>query len=221
MTMEKIRFPNESLEYRHARDRLLEAEKSLRRHVEDVASLRRQLPPGGEMPEDYAFEGDEGSVRLSQLFGRHDTLVAYSFMYGPKMAKPCPSCTSIVDALDGEAPHILQRAGFVVIVKVPLARMREHARSRGWSHARLLSSEKNAYNREYGAETADGAQMPMLNVFRRGGGKVRHFWGSELLYAAAEAGQDPRHVDVIWPLWNVLDVTPEGRGADWNPKLQY
>ena len=125
-------------------------------------------------------------------------------------------------ALDGEAPHILQRAGLVVIVKVPLARMREHARSRGWSHARLLSSEKNSYNRDYGAETADGSQVPMLNVFRRDGGKVRHFWGSEMLYAKTDdPSQGSRHVDAIWPLWNVLDVTPEGRGTDWEPKLAY
>ena len=217
-----MKFPNESEEYRRARDQLLEAEKVLRRQLEQVAAQRRRLPRGGEVPEDYAFEGDEGSVRLSQLFGRHGTLVAYSFMYGPKMAKACPSCTSIVDALDGEAPHILQRASFVVIVKVPLARMREHARSRGWSHARLLSSARNSYNRDYGAETADGSQVPMLNVFRKDGGKVRHFWGSELVDAKTEdPSQDPRHVDAIWPLWNVLDVTPEGRGTDWNPKLAY
>ena len=217
-----MNYPNESPEYRRARDELLEAEKSLRRHVEEVAAQRRRLPAGGEIPEDYAFESDEGSVRLSQLFGRHHTLVAYSFMYGPRMAQACPSCTSIVDALDGEAPHILQRAGLVVIVKVPLARMREHARSRGWSDARLLSSEKNSYNRDYGAETADGFQVPMLNVFRRDGGKVRHFWGSEMLYAKTDdPSQGSRHVDAIWPLWNVLDVTPEGRGTDWEPKLAY
>lgn len=220
--MDRIRFPNESAEYRRARDELLEAEKSLRRQVEEVAAQRRRLPAGGEVPQDYAFEGDAGSVRLSQLFGRFDTLVAYSFMYGPKMPSACPSCTSIVDALDGEVAHIVQRASFVVIFKVPLARMREHARSRGWSRARLLSSEKNSYNRDYGAETADGAQMPMLNVFRKDGGKVRHFWASELLYAQTDApSQGPRHVDAIWPLWNVLDVTPEGRGSDWEPKLAY
>jgi predicted dithiol-disulfide oxidoreductase (DUF899 family) len=217
-----MKVPNESPEYRRARDELLEAEKSLRRHAEQVAAQRRRLPAGGEVPEDYAFESDEGAVRLSQLFGHRDTLVAYSFMYGPKMAQACPSCTSIIDALDGEVPHILQRASFVVIVKVPLARMREHARSRGWSHARLLSAEKNSYNRDYGAETADGSQVPMLNVFRKDGGKVRHFWGSEMLYAKTDdPSQGSRHVDAIWPLWNVLDVTPEGRGTDWEPKLAY
>jgi predicted dithiol-disulfide oxidoreductase (DUF899 family) len=216
-----MNFPNESPQYRKAREKLLEAEKSLRRHVEEVSALRRKLPPGGEVPEDYVFEAEEGEVRLSQLFARGDTLVAYSFMYGPKMPKACPSCTSIIDALDGEAPHVVQRANFVVIARSPLARFREHAKSRGWSHARLLSSAKNTYNRDYGAETDDGSQMPMLNVFRRSDGVIRHFWGSELLYASSEPGQEPRHVDMVWPVWNLLDVTPDGRGADWNPKLSY
>ena len=216
-----MNFPNESPEYRRARNELLDAELALRRQIEQVAALRRRLPPGGEVAQDYAFEGEGGSVRLSQLFERGDTLIAYSFMYGPKMAKACPSCTSIVDALDGEAPHLEQRADFVVIAKVPLARFKGHARTRGWSHVRLLSSEKNSYNRDYGAETPDGAQMPMLNVFRRDGGTIRHFWGSELLDAKLDPGQDPRHVDMAWPLWNLLDVTPEGRGKDWNPKLEY
>jgi predicted dithiol-disulfide oxidoreductase (DUF899 family) len=219
--MEKIRFPNESPGYRGARDRLLEAEKSLRRHVEEVSALRRQLPPGGEVPEDYVFGGERGDVSLSQLFERGDTLIAYSFMYGPKMAKACPSCTSIVDALDGTAPHVVQRANFVVIARSPLPRFLEHARTRGWRHAKLLSSAGNSYNRDYHAETADGSQVPMLNVFRKERGKVKHFYGTELVDAPAEKGQDPRHVDMIWPLWNLLDLTPEGRGSDWNPKLQY
>lgn len=216
-----MNFLNENTAYRGARDELLEAEKSLRRQVEQVAALRRKLPPGGEVPQDYVFEGEKGRVKLSALFERGDTLIAYSFMYGPKMEKACPSCTSIIDALDGTAPHVVQRANFVVIARSPLPRFIEHARTRGWRHAKLLSSAGNSFNRDYHAETAEGAQMPMLNVFRRTGGAIRHFWGSELLYAEAEAGQHPRHVDLAWPLWNLLDLTPEGRGTDWNPKLQY
>ena len=216
-----MKIPNESAEYRRARNELLQAEIALRRQIEQVAAQRRRLPPGGEVPEDYVFEGEQGPVRLSQLFGPRDTLVAYSFMYGPKMAKACPSCTSIVDALDGEVRHIAQRASLVVIVKGPLARMLDHARVRGWTHARLLSSAGNTYNRDYGAETPDGDQVPMLNVFRKDGGKVRHFWASEMLYADTDdPAQGPRHVDAIWPMWNIFDATPEGRG-DWNPKLAY
>lgn len=141
-------------------------------------------------------------------------------MYGPKMKQACPSCTSILDSLDGAAHHLAQVTNLVVIAKSPLARIREHARKRGWRHLELLSSEKNSYNRDYGAETPDGSQMPMLNVFRKDG-TVRHFWGSALLYARSERGQEPRHADLLWPLWNVLDLTPQGRGADWHPKLKY
>ena len=215
-----MKFPNEDDKYRAARDQLLKEELALRRQIEAVAALRRKLPAGGEVPEDYVFEGEEGAVRLSQLFENGNTLVAYSFMYGPKMKHACPSCTSILDSLDGAAAHLAQVTDLVVIAKSPIGRILEHARKRGWSRLRLLSSEKNSYNRDYGAETADGAQMPMFNVFKKNK-TVRHFWGSELLYAKSERGQEPRHVDMIWPIWNVLDVTPQGRGKDWNPKLAY
>jgi predicted dithiol-disulfide oxidoreductase (DUF899 family) len=215
-----MHFPNETKDYRSAREKLLEAEVKLRKQIEDVAALRRKLPPGGEVPEDYVFETADGKVKLSELFTNGNTLVAYSFMYGPKMKEACPSCTSILDSLDGAARHLEQVTNLVVIAKSPLARILEHARSRGWTHLKLLSSEKNSYNRDYSAESADGSQMPMLNVFRKNG-TVRHFWGSELLYAKSDPGQEPRHVDLIWPIWNVLDVTPQGRGTDWNPKLAY
>ena len=215
-----MHFPNESKDYRSARKKLLEAEIKLRKQIEDVAALRRKLPPGGRVPEDYVFEGEAGPVSLSQLFENGKTLVAYSFMYGPQMKEACPSCTSILDSLDGAARHLEQVTNLVVIAKSPLARILDHARSRGWTHLKLLSSEKNSYNRDYRAESGDGSQMPMLNVFRKNG-TVRHFWGSELLYAKSARGQEPRHVDMIWPIWNVLDVTPQGRGTDWNPKLAY
>lgn len=215
-----MNFPNESRAYRHAREELLEAEIRLRRNVEAVAALRRALPPGGPA-QDYVFHAETGKVRLSELFTRGDSLVAYSFMYGPDMERPCPMCTSILDGLEGNAHHIAQRTSLVVIAKSPIERILAFARSRGWSRLRLISSGENNYNRDYHAEGADGAQMPMLNVFRRDGGTIRHFYGTELLYAREEAGQNARHADLIWPLWNVLDLTPEGRGADWYPKLDY
>lgn len=215
-----MNFPNESRSYRHSRDELLEAEIRLRRTLEEVAALRRQLPPGG-VAQDYTFDGANGKLRLADLFERGESLVAYSFMYGPNMERPCPMCTSILDGLEGNAQHIAQRTNLVVIAKSPIERILAFARSRGWSRLRLLSSQGNSYNRDYYAETADGAQMPMLNVFRRDGGTIRHFYGTELLYAKEEPGQNARHVDLIWPLWNVLDLTPEGRGTDWYPKLEY
>ena len=216
-----MRFPNETAAYRRARDELLDAEKSLRKLIEQVAALRRRLPPGGEVPEDYVFEGLEGKVRLSQLFERGDTLVAYSFMYGPKMEQACPMCTSMLDGLDGNAQHIARRTNLVVIAKSPLARILEHARGRGWTNLRLVSSQDNSYTRDYHGEDAEGRQLPVLNVFRKDKGVVRHFYATELLFAPAEKGQNQRHVDALWPLWNLLDFTPEGRGTDWYPKLQY
>ena len=214
-----MKFSNESKPYRAARNRLLRAEIALRRQVEKVAAMRRKLPAGGKVPQDYVFEGSEPArrVKLSELFGDRDTLVAYSFMYGPKMAHACPMCTSMLDGLDGSAPHIAQRTNLVVIAKSPFARVLEFARGRGWSNLRLLSSAGNDYNRDYRGEGPDGAQWPMLNVFVRRRGAIRHFYGTELLFAKTERGQNNRHVDMLWPLWNLLDVTPEGRGKDWYP----
>jgi predicted dithiol-disulfide oxidoreductase (DUF899 family) len=225
------RFPGESAEYRSARDSLLREEIDLRRAVERVAELRRGLPPGGAVPKDYLFE--EGSpdlaesqtvrqVRMSELFRSGWTsLVVYSFMYGPKMEVPCPMCTAMLDSLNGSAPHVAQRANLVVVAKSPIHRIRAFARGRGWRNLRLLSSADNSYNQDYHGEDEKGAQSPMLNVFVKSGSGIRHFWASELLFAPSERGQNPRHVDLIWPLWNVLDFTPEGRGKEWYPKLSY
>ncbi len=216
-----MNFPNESKPYRSARIRLLSAEKALRKKVEAVAALRRKLPQGGAVPEDYLFEEEGRQTRLSELFANGDTLIAYSFMYGPMAQNPCPMCTSMLDALEGNARHIVQRTNLVVIAKSPIGRILEFTRQRGWANLRLLSSSGNTYNRDYHGEAPDGSQWPMLNVFVRRKGVVRHFWGSELLGARSEPGQNGRHVDMLWPLWNALDVTPEGRGRDWYPKLDY
>jgi predicted dithiol-disulfide oxidoreductase (DUF899 family) len=229
--MRAIRFPGESPDYRKARDELLEAEADLRRRIEEVAALRRRLPLGGEVPEDYLFEEGppdlerpEGArtVRLSELFeGGKDSLVLYGFMFGPRMERPCPMCTSLLDGLDGIAPHAGQRLNLAVVARSPIARMGGFARGRGWRHLRLLSSAGNSYNRDYHAESPEGGQLPSLNVFVRRAGRVRHSYNAELLFAPSEAGQDPRHVDLLWPLWQLLDLTPEGRGADWYPRLDY
>jgi len=240
-----IRFPGESASYRVARDRLLEQEIELRRAMESVAQARRHLPPGGLVTEDYVFEGagpDGGSakVRLSELFASSkDSLVIYNFMFprfpqdtrpglkGGTTARlkleegPCPSCTALLDQLDGATDHVGQRVNFVVIAKAPLPRLLAFAQERGWRRLRLLSAAGNNFKRDYHAETAEGFQLPMLNVFRRDGGEIRHFWSSEMLNAPADPGQDPRHAGTIEPLWNIFDLTPEGRGSDWEEQLSY
>lgn len=231
LSLHSTRFPGETPAYREARDKLLQAEMALRRQLEDVAALRRQLPLGGPVPEDYVFSegatdlGDSQTVkhvRMSELFepGKN-TLVIYSYMFGPNMKSPCTSCTSILDGLNGTAPHVRQRVNFVVVAKSPIQRIRELARGRGWNNLRLLSSEGSTYNHDYHGETAKGDQIPSLNVFTRREGKIHHFYNTELLFAPKEKGMDGRHVDLIWPLWNLLDFTPEGRGTDWYPKLSY
>lgn len=221
------RFPNETPGYRRARERLLKAEIGLRKQVETVAVLRRKLPLGGVVTQDYVFEGADAltgmrSMRFSELFtpGK-DTLILYSFMYGPAMTHACPSCTSIIDSLDGAATHVSQRVNMAVVAKSPLPRILSFARERGWRNVQLLSSAGNSYNHDYHAEDDAGKQWPILNVFVKRAGRIRHFWASELLFAKAEKGQNQRHVDMIWPLWNLFDCTPEGRGRDWYPKLNY
>jgi predicted dithiol-disulfide oxidoreductase (DUF899 family) len=239
-----IRFPGESDEYRRERNRLLDAEVELRRSIERVAQQRRKLPPGGAIPDDYRFEaavGANGEIRFSELFAPgKDTLVIYSFMFprwsgdtrpGPVSGEtarlplaetPCPSCTSILDSLDGAAHHLARRLNLAVVAKSDPERIRTFARERGWERLRLLSSRNNTYNRDYHAETSEGVQRPILNVFVRDGEGIRHSWATELMFAPRDEGEDPRHVDSIWPIWSVLDMTPAGRGNEPDvPGLNY
>jgi predicted dithiol-disulfide oxidoreductase (DUF899 family) len=189
--------------------------------------VRRQLPSGGMPSVDYSFEellpgsSQPRTVRLSELFAPgHDSLVIYSYMFGPAMPEPCPSCTSILDSLDGAVTSATQRISLAIVAKSPIERIQAFGRTRGWTRLRLLSSAGNSYNADYHGESADGNQQPMLNVFVKQDGVVRHFYATELLYAPADPGQDPRHVDAIWPLWSLFDYTPIGRG-DFQPRLSY
>lgn len=218
--MAEPRYPNETSAYREARQELLEAEADLRERVERVAALRRALPSGGEVPQDYRFQGAGGPVKLSELFADgKDSLFVYSYMFSPQMKAPCPLCTSFLDSLDAQAPHIEQRISLVVSAKSPYERIVGVAKGRGWRNMRLVSDGESSYHADYLGETPDGSQMPMANVFVRREGKICHWWGSELLFVPTKVG-DRRHIDMMWPLWNVLDTTPEGRG-DFYPSLTY
>lgn len=225
--LHEVRFPNETQDYRNARNELLQSERELRQQLERVAQQRRTLPLGGKLKEDYVFEEKNGKrVKLSELFGDKSTLVVYNFMYGPEsgrgaMEQPCPMCTSMLDGLDAQAKHVTQRVALAVVAKSPVDRIEAFARERRWTDLRLLSSGGNSYNADYQGERADGAQAPALNVFTRRDGGLYHTYAPELMFVPSEQGQDYRHVDAIWPLWSVLDMTPEGRGADWRPKLSY
>lgn len=212
-------YPNESAEYRKARTALLAEEIELRRHIERVAEQRRALPPGGKVPEDYVFEGENGPARFSELFGGEQTLATYNWMFGPERERPCPMCTSFLSAIDGEIPDIEQRIAFAVIARSPIERLVAFKQERGWRHLRLYSSADNSFNRDYAMETPGGEDNAAFTIFTRRDGTVRHFWGSEMI--EADPGQDPRGAPDLMPLWNILDSTPEGRGTDWYPKLDY
>lgn len=239
--MEHMSYPNESAEYRAARNALLDAEIALRAQIEAVAAQRRALPAGGVIPEDYAFEriganGMPETARMSDLFGQHDTLILYSFMYGPDREKPCPGCTHLLDGINGVAQHVAQRAALWVVAKSPIARLATLAHGRAWHHLRIVSTAGNSYDADYFGDTSklqpglrtarkvpDGENWDetIYNVFRREtDGTIRHFWGSELSFAPEAPGQHHRSGDFANPLWGLLDITPEGRG-DFFPKLAY
>ena len=216
-----VRFPNESEEYRIARDALLAEEIELRRHIERVARQRRALPPGGEVKKDYRFEGSEGPISFTELFADKDTLIVYSYMFGPERERPCPMCTSLLSAWDGEVPDIQQRAALAVVALSPIGRLLAFKKERGWHHLPLYSDTKGDYSRDYHAIGKGGGDDAAINVFTRRGGIIRHFWSQEMGGVTADPGEDPRGAPDLMPLWTVLDSTPEGRPASWYPKLSY
>jgi len=214
-----VRFPNESVEYRAARDALLAEEINLRREIERVAQLRRALPPGGAIPKDYRFQGEHGPVSMSELFGDKQTLAIYSMMYGPQRKEPCPMCTSLLSAWDGEARDVEQRIALVVTARSPIERILAFENRRGWRHLRIVSDTSGDYTRAY--VSVEDADVPAFNVFTRRDGTIRHFWAGEMGAKTADPGQDPRGAPDLMPLWTILDSTPEGRGSDWYPQLEY
>ncbi len=210
------RFPNESAEYRQARTELLAEEIELRRHIERVARMRRALPPGGAVTRIYRFQGPDGPVTLEDLFGDKDTLIVYSYMFGPQRAKPCPMCTSLMAAWEAKAPDIEQRVALAMTARSPIDRLLEAKAARGWTWLKVYSDQDGDFTRDY--VSAEDADMPAYNVFTRRDGTLRHFYSEEM--GEADPGQDPRGAPDPDPLWRLLDTTPEGRG-DWYPKLEY
>jgi len=214
-----IRMPNESVEYRAARQALLAEEFELRRQIERVAALRRALPPGGPVTGDYRFDTEDGPSDLAGLFGDKQTLVVYNYMFGPERKRPCPMCTNLLDAWDGNADDLAQRVSLVVIARSPLERLVAVKRERGWKNLRLASALTDAFTRDYAASPDGGLDSGGPAVFTRRNGTIRHFWSQERV--ASDPGQDPRGAPDPAPLWTVLDMTPEGRGSDWYPSLAY
>lgn len=240
-----IAFPNETIEYRTARNALLMREIALRRQMEAVATELRALPAGGQVPEDYEFEcigpDDEPSiVRMSELFGGGDTLMLYHYMFprhalddrpGPTRGTiadlplaegPCPSCTALIDMWEGTMPHFTGLGGnLVVVAKAPISQVAAFARDKGWKNVRLVSAAHNSFRNDYGGDTPDGQPMPIMTVFKRWpDGAIRLHWASELIYEPSDPGQDPRHLGTVEPLWTLFDLTPGGR-PDADERLEY
>jgi predicted dithiol-disulfide oxidoreductase (DUF899 family) len=207
-TMSELKYPNETREYRDARDALLQAEQELVEKTRAVAALRRKLPRGGRLKEDYTFQwandGKVGqSVKFSELFGEKNTLLLYSFMFGPNWDKPCPSCTSLVDGFDRTSYQVTRDAAFVAIAKAPAERINAWARERGWSQIALVSGFQSRFQADYKSQgDDDDMQFPVMHAFMKRDGKIFHFWSTEVL---------ANHVDTVWPYWNLMDFTPEGR----------
>ena len=216
-----VAYPNESASYRTARNGLLAEEVALRAQVARVAEMRRNLPTGGPLKEDYAFTGLNGEiVSLSNLFSDGtDTLAIYSLMFRPDADAPCPMCASLLDGLNGQANHIGQHMDIAIVAAATPEQLQSLGAQRDWGDLALLSAQDTSYQADYHGEMPDGAQIPMMNIFRKSPTSITHFWGSEGFFA--DVPGHPRHLDQLWPLWNMLDLTPAGRGADWYPGLSY
>jgi predicted dithiol-disulfide oxidoreductase (DUF899 family) len=211
---------DESAEYRRQREELRVAELDAMDHVERVAALRRALP-ADTVVDDYELvdvaSGDR--VRLSELFSAPDrALVVYHFMYGKAQTEPCPLCTMWIDGCNAAAPHLSPNVDFVVLAAAEPAAIEAHAASRGWSNLRLLSAGDTTFKYDLGSEEPDGTQTERISVFRLGDdGSVRHLYSK-----GAQMADDRRErgIDLLSPVWHLLDLTPNGRG-DWYPSLQY
>ena len=221
------RQPNESGEYRQAREALLAEEIELNRHIARVAAQRRALPPGGPVTGDYQFLGEASSVQganpvgIEELFGDKETLFVYNWMYGPQRQRPCPMCTALLSALDGNADHVRQRIALAVVGLSPIERQVAFKVERGWRNLPLYADVNGKFSQDYHAIMDDGTDTAATNVFTRRDGTIRHFWGAELGFESADPGKDPTTEPDLMVLWNVLDLTPGGRGTDWYPSITY
>jgi predicted dithiol-disulfide oxidoreductase (DUF899 family) len=212
-------FPNESAEYRTARNALLMEEIELRRQIEHVAARRRALPSGGEIPQDFELVSETGPIRFTSIFGDKDTLMVYSMMFGPQRKAPCPMCTAFLHSWNGTAINLRERLAIAVTARSPIDRLVEYKRQRGLANLPFVSDVSGDYTRDY--VSPDDGDVPGYSVFMRRNGRVFHYYSGEMSGAMADPGQDPRGAPDLDPLWLMLDLTPEGRGTDWYPKLEY
>jgi predicted dithiol-disulfide oxidoreductase (DUF899 family) len=227
-TYRQTNLPNESPEYLVKREELRLAEIELRNTRERVAALRRELPQGATI-QNYEFlegptsldEGDEPvrKVRLSDLFTSSDrSLVIYHFMFGKKQAVPCPMCTAWIDSFNGVAQHLAQNVDLAIVAAADPSTLRAYARNRGWDKLRLLSAGESTFKYDLGSEDASGHQDSTISVFTRdSGGTLRHFYSGHP-WLADDVKE--RGIDELNPIWNLMDLTPQGRGSFYT-SLEY
>lgn len=215
-------FPGASAAYDTARQALLAEEIEFRRHATRLVAQRQALPPGPVIEKNYRFKDEQAfEVGLRELFGDKDTLVTYFWMYGPQRERPCPMCTNWLGAVNGNAADIKQRVALKILGRSPVERQYAFAQERGWRDLNFVQTVGDDWAKDLGVLMADGSEYPALTVFRRDGDTVRLFWASEMTGEMADPGQDPRDSPDIASLWSILDLTPDGRGTDWYPKLNY
>lgn len=232
-TYRQTNLPNESPEYLARREDLRLAEIDLLKTRERVAALRRSLPQGPTI-QDYEFvegpasldAGDEptNNVRLSELFTAPDrALVIYHFMFGKKQMPACPMCTAWIDGFNGVAHHLAQNVDLAIVAAADMPTLRAYARQRGWNKLRLLSASSNTFKYDLGSEDAEGNQDSTISVFTRDAdGTLRHSYSGHP-WLAEDVKE--RGIDELNPIWNLLDLTPQGRGKfytslDYGTKVQ-
>jgi predicted dithiol-disulfide oxidoreductase (DUF899 family) len=232
-TYRQTNLSNESAEYLAAREEVRIAEIELMRQRERVAELRRQMPKGATI-QDYEFlegpasldDGDEPvrKVRMSELFTAPDrSLVIYQFMFGKKQIKACPMCTAWLDGYNGVAHHLAQNVDFAVVAAADPSTLREFARTRGWDRLRLLSAGESTFKYDLGSEDLEGRQDSTVSVFTQDSdGTLRHFYSA---HPRLDHDIKERGIDEMSPIWNVMDLTPQGRGTfyaslDYGTKVQ-
>jgi predicted dithiol-disulfide oxidoreductase (DUF899 family) len=215
-------IPGESEAYTKARKELLAKEIEFRRQMTELTHLRQSLPSGPVIEKDYRFQDASGkTLRLIDLFGQHNTLVTYFWMFGPERKRPCPMCTNWLGGVNGNAVDISQRASLKILGRSPVSRQLDFAIERDWRHLEFVQTLGDDYARDLKLLNEDGTENPALVVYKKDGDKVRLFYAAEMPKEAADPGQDPRTAPDIAPLWNILDLTPEGRNESWYPKLSY
>jgi predicted dithiol-disulfide oxidoreductase (DUF899 family) len=215
-------FLGASDEYVKARQALMAEEIEFRRHMSRLTEQRRALPPGPVIEKNYRFKDANGTdVGFVDLFGKHDALVTYFWMFGPQRERPCPMCTNFLGAVNGNAADIKQRVALKVLGRRPVAQQIAFAQERGWRDLDFVQTVGDDYARDIGALKDDGSEWAAIIVYKRDHDKVRLFWSAGMTPEMADPGEDPRQAPDVASLWSILDMTPSGRDKDWYPQLSY